>query len=159
MRRPPRRFLAPEEVSDVQVNRPLPGRLDCFVLRGFPHLEMPHRIQNLAAAHEDRAQAGSEQQIARQAGIGGEIMRAALDCAKRQRIDHRTGFKACADLEQSEKASEHRSKSSKFQTSGGFAWRSEEHTSELQSLMRISYAVFCLKKTTPSITYTHVHTH
>src|SRR3546814_20313703 len=25
-------------------------------------------------------------------------------------------------------------------------WRSEEHTSELQSLMRISYDVFCLKK-------------
>src|SRR3546814_3640250 len=31
---------------------------------------------------------------------------------------------------------------------GGDDWaaRSEEHTSELQSLMRISYAVFCLKK-------------
>src|SRR3546814_8732683 len=28
----------------------------------------------------------------------------------------------------------------------GYAMRSEEHTSELQSLMRISYAVFCLKK-------------
>src|SRR3546814_10745401 len=28
----------------------------------------------------------------------------------------------------------------------GFRMRSEEHTSELQSLMRISYAVFCLKK-------------
>src|SRR3546814_2891275 len=28
----------------------------------------------------------------------------------------------------------------------GLAGRSEEHTSELQSLMRISYAVFCLKK-------------
>src|SRR3546814_1467733 len=28
----------------------------------------------------------------------------------------------------------------------GFFVRSEEHTSELQSLMRISYAVFCLKK-------------
>src|SRR3546814_6289407 len=27
--------------------------------------------------------------------------------------------------------------------------RSEEHTSELQSLMRISYSVFCLKKNTP----------
>src|SRR3546814_7985094 len=27
-----------------------------------------------------------------------------------------------------------------------FTMRSEEHTSELQSLMRISYAVFCLKK-------------
>src|SRR3546814_4627442 len=29
---------------------------------------------------------------------------------------------------------------------GGDFGRSEEHTSELQSLMRISYAVFCLKK-------------
>src|SRR3546814_6472232 len=29
---------------------------------------------------------------------------------------------------------------------GGDVLRSEEHTSELQSLMRISYAVFCLKK-------------
>src|SRR3546814_5050597 len=29
---------------------------------------------------------------------------------------------------------------------GGPSARSEEHTSELQSLMRISYAVFCLKK-------------
>src|SRR3546814_10941763 len=35
-----------------------------------------------------------------------------------------------------------------------YATRSEEHTSELQSLMRISYAVFCLKKkkTTPKQT-------
>src|SRR3546814_969963 len=32
----------------------------------------------------------------------------------------------------------------------GFIIRSEEHTSELQSLMRISYAVFCLKKKTTS---------
>src|SRR3546814_9633086 len=31
---------------------------------------------------------------------------------------------------------------------GAVAHRSEEHTSELQSLMRISYAVFCLKKKT-----------
>src|SRR3546814_10226543 len=29
---------------------------------------------------------------------------------------------------------------------GETEWRSEEHTSELPSLMRISYAVFCLKK-------------
>src|SRR3546814_5083756 len=40
-------------------------------------------------------------------------------------------------------------------------FRSEEHTSELQSLMRISYAVFCLKKknknsvTAFANTYTH----
>src|SRR3546814_10145645 len=32
------------------------------------------------------------------------------------------------------------------------AQRSEEHTSELQSLMRISYAVFCLKKKTHNTT-------
>src|SRR3546814_2948181 len=31
-------------------------------------------------------------------------------------------------------------------THAGLPPRSEEHTSELQSLMRISYAVFCLKK-------------
>src|SRR3546814_8444145 len=35
--------------------------------------------------------------------------------------------------------------------------RSEEHTSELQSLMRISYAVFCLKKTKPHYTNKHNH--
>src|SRR3546814_9403593 len=34
-------------------------------------------------------------------------------------------------------------------------WRSEEHTSELQSLMRISYAVFCLKKKITNNTITH----
>src|SRR3546814_9193637 len=36
------------------------------------------------------------------------------------------------------------------QTEIGGNDRSEEHTSELQSLMRISYAVFCLKKKTPN---------
>src|SRR3546814_2533722 len=34
----------------------------------------------------------------------------------------------------------------------GLRTRSEEHTSELQSLMRISYAVFCLKKKTTTTT-------
>src|SRR3546814_13195536 len=40
--------------------------------------------------------------------------------------------------------------------------RSEEHTSELQSLMRISYAVFCLKNkkhTSPHTTYFKTTTH
>src|SRR3546814_10539049 len=46
---------------------------------------------------------------------------------------------------------------------GTLSGRSEEHTSELQSLMRISYAVFCLKKKKhlhnnhPS--YYHIHNH
>src|SRR3546814_6862991 len=43
----------------------------------------------------------------------------------------------------------------KAMTHGGVAaQRSAEHTSELQSLMRISYAVFCLKQTN----YLHIHT-
>src|SRR3546814_9770150 len=39
--------------------------------------------------------------------------------------------------------------------------RSEEHTSELQSLMRISYAVFCLKKkkTRTYMKHQHIHDH
>src|SRR3546814_9287046 len=37
------------------------------------------------------------------------------------------------------------------------ALRSEEHTSELQSLMRISYAVFCLKKQTTITLKTLIH--
>src|SRR3546814_1653020 len=42
------------------------------------------------------------------------------------------------------------------------AIRSEEHTSELQSLMRISYAVFCLKKkkaTTPNTMISDIRTY
>src|SRR3546814_3921498 len=35
--------------------------------------------------------------------------------------------------------------------------RSEEHTSELQSLMRISYAVFCLKKKKKATHYRYTH--
>src|SRR3546814_1792671 len=38
-----------------------------------------------------------------------------------------------------------------------FRIRSEEHTSELQSLMRISYAVFCLKKKTQNTNNTDRH--
>src|SRR3546814_1053777 len=46
-----------------------------------------------------------------------------------------------------------------FMTAGAYgatmaSTRSEEHTSELQSLMRTSYAVFCLKKKTNSIHHT-----
>src|SRR3546814_3598169 len=52
-------------------------------------------------------------------------------------------------------------------TAGFFNWRksrSEEHTSELQSLMRISYAVFCLKKKKKQydkheLPHKQIHTH
>src|SRR3546814_4440419 len=41
---------------------------------------------------------------------------------------------------------------------GNYRFRSEEHTSELQSLMRISYAVFCLKKKTKKYKKQHTIT-
>src|SRR3546814_9732768 len=40
----------------------------------------------------------------------------------------------------------------------GEGGRSEEHTSELQSLMRISYAVFCLKKKRHEINHDYIKT-
>src|SRR3546814_9369145 len=40
-----------------------------------------------------------------------------------------------------------------------FRWRSEEHTSELQSLMRISYAVFCMIKKIKIKQHTEIHRH
>src|SRR3546814_6569438 len=42
-------------------------------------------------------------------------------------------------------------------SSSASAPRSEEHTSELQSLMRISYAVFCLKKKKQKLNRTQTH--
>src|SRR3546814_3809403 len=42
---------------------------------------------------------------------------------------------------------------------GGSAIRSEEHTPELQSLMRISYAVFCLKKKNTNRQHRRMITH
>src|SRR3546814_6479737 len=50
-----------------------------------------------------------------------------------------------------ESAYQHRTEDADRQIPAG---RSEEHTSELQSLMRISYAVFCLKKQ-KIVVYTH----
>src|SRR3546814_18697827 len=48
----------------------------------------------------------------------------------------------------------------RFERGGERPARSEEHTSELQSLMRISYAVFCLKKKTHTKThYEHCKKH
>src|SRR3546814_9887774 len=57
-----------------------------------------------------------------------EIARTAAEVEQRQRGAGRAGVGIAAVLEQARQR------------------RSEEHTSELQSLTRISYAVFCLKK-------------
>src|SRR3546814_3945157 len=52
-----------------------------------------------------------------------------------------------SDIAGVEQMLEHRPSYFELLTAAAFRWfRSEEHTSELQSLMRTSYAVFCLKK-------------
>src|SRR3546814_2203729 len=65
--------------------------------------------------------------------------------ASREGSDHRRG-RCRADRRHLHGARQPRA------DAGRRAARSEEHTSELQSLMRISYAVFCLKKKKPHIT-------
>src|SRR3546814_10089629 len=50
-------------------------------------------------------------------------------------------------------------RSTRHRPLSGVSLRSEEHTSELQSLMRISYAVFCLKKKKSSDINQYRHRH
>src|SRR3546814_5280309 len=69
-------------------------------------------------------------------------------CIPRLRIYYRRLENACAILET-------RNARQRRAFLGAAKRRSEEHTSELQSLMRISYAVFCLKK--KIILYTHTN--
>src|SRR3546814_9283791 len=68
------------------------------------------------------------------AAQGAKVAMVDIDRARLQQVhgdDSDTQFLVATDLRDSAKTA---------------AARSEEHTSELQSLMRISYAVFCLKK-------------
>src|SRR3546814_8180524 len=64
-------------------------------------------------------------------GVDRPVVRRALESVRQPADEER---QRCAETEVPAEADQRR------------AHRSEEHTSELQSLMRISYAVFCLKK-------------
>src|SRR3546814_5340119 len=67
--------------------------------------------------------------------------------AKHSQLDRRTGQRrwvAAANCRPGSSTRWHRDSRGLYRTTT--LRRSEEHTSELQSLMRISYAVFCLKK-------------
>src|SRR3546814_3354492 len=70
----------------------------------------------------------------------GRLVERAPREAKRRRADRRT-----EDVERRHRR-RHAAPARPQQRVAGELHRSEEHTSELQSLMRISYAVFCLKK-------------
>src|SRR3546814_10880273 len=74
----------------------------------------------------------------------GERQAVALDRADCERIGIAAELRIVdRDADRSDEA---RGRSQRRRDFGAVALRSEEHTSELQSLMRISYAVFCLKK-------------
>src|SRR3546814_5296748 len=72
--------------------------------------------------------------------------------ARRQR-DRAGGRRARLSAIAHEPAVQRRHAASQPHGGGNRLCRSEEHTSELQSLMRISYAVFCLKKKNQKPTY------
>src|SRR3546814_2661343 len=78
---------------------------------------------------------------------GGTMSAAALECgvtsAATEEADQRGGKH---DQREGHVEHEDRDERQRGKTAHDVVLRSEEHTSELQSLMRISYAVFCLKK-------------
>src|SRR3546814_2412285 len=94
-----------------------------------------HRDQDHPAASVGARSGGGDDGYARRRADGGYghrlPVRAAAGLGVRIRLSRRPG-ESCAERRAA-------------------ALRSEEHTSELQSLMRISYAVFCLKKKTTQI--------
>src|SRR3546814_5835606 len=66
----------------------------------------------------------------------------------RQRVAHHRPIARLEDVERQLRAREEQRPRQRKDRNPKKGRRSEEHTSELQSLMRISYAVFCLKKKT-----------
>src|SRR3546814_4191908 len=86
----------------------------------------------------DRADAGRIVAVGPGAG-GHDPLRAGGDARDVSRPHHRHAW-------QSDRPAGRRSPTGPEHAPAGGVQRSEEHTSELQSLMRISYAVFCLKK-------------
>src|SRR3546814_2944042 len=78
-----------------------------------------------------------------------------LEARLGQRRDHRVLVDPVQAVGQCRAAALRRAMVDDHQRAAGFERReqrrSEEHTSELQSLMRISYAVFCLQKNTKAL--------
>src|SRR3546814_8035513 len=82
----------------------------------------------------------------RNMGTGGRALRR-LAAGGVERLQ--SGLQVVVGMDRGDEAADTR------QDVDAFAERSEEHTSELQSLMRISYAVFCLKTKKTRMTYTY----
>src|SRR3546814_1361441 len=70
-----------------------------------------------------------------------------------------TLFRSATQLYRDGRRRQYRPRCRPYSCPSGRECRSEEHTSELQSLMRISYAVFCLKKKNENIRQKQAHKH
>src|SRR3546814_2215654 len=92
------------------------------------HLPYTTLFRSIDNIHVDAR--GAVERLQLQANAGSEFGNLALSGSTARRNGRWQGTLASLQLEPSR----------------GSAWRSEEHTSELQSLMRLSYAVSCLKK-------------
>src|SRR3546814_4085116 len=107
----------------------------------FPYTTLFRSIRKRAA---DQCQRGKRQHIPIENPLNGGQVRAEIGTHSRQRDGQRR------PVDESHRGREHAGGEhhALAPRRGFLAERSEEHTSELQSLMRISYAVFCLKKKT-----------
>src|SRR3546814_7034825 len=104
---------------------------------GGPGIKEPHRARVF-----ERFQRGSATE-APGSGLGLAILKSVVDAHGGRGFDikHKNHFRLSNDCRGGR-----RCRSGSCRKSLCHLIRSEEHTSELQSLMRISYAVFCLKK-------------
>src|SRR3546814_4521723 len=99
-----------------------------LAVHGHGHAFLPTRDDNVRIAIHDRLHSGCDGTQSRPADL--------VDAPGRYFLRYARGHGCLPCRILTLASSEH------------LAHRSEEHTSELQSLMRISYAVFCLKKKT-----------
>src|SRR3546814_8084442 len=95
---------------------------------------------------QPEALAGTQRQRHADGGVRGDPTLAEDDFVDPARRDvHRARQRVLADAERAEELLQQDFTGMDIGATNGVR-RPEEHTSELQSLMRISYAVFCLKK-------------
>src|SRR3546814_3808985 len=104
------------------------------IVRQRPH----NRIQRMAVKTD-------QQCIAVRLGAQ-HILAGDLRCSTRLVFDHDVAIQQLGQLGLNNTGGDVGTTTGRKGTTSRMGSRSEEHTSELQSLMRISYAVFCLKK-------------
>src|SRR3546814_5040887 len=118
--------------------------------------DMAKRTQDTAI--QQQALEGKPEAIARDIKALDESSHALLEAAEAQQAAERGAEDALRQAEARHAQTGEALASAREARAGAVARaenqeRSEEHTSELQSLMRISYAVFCLKKKTKQKQY------